>query len=55
MLRWAFVFLVLALGDALYYSSHTALAIARTLFYVFFFMFAVSFITGLLGARRLTA
>ena len=58
MLRWAFVFLVLALAAALLLSSgprHTIAAPARTLFYVFLFMFAASFLAGLLRPRRSTA
>ncbi|HTL04649.1 MAG TPA: hypothetical protein VL241_02815 [Gemmatimonadales bacterium] len=53
MLRWAFVFLLLALVSALLLNGGPGLA--RTLFYIFLFMFAASFIAGLLRTRRSTA
>jgi uncharacterized membrane protein YtjA (UPF0391 family) len=58
MLRWAFAFLVLALIAALFgYTGggHTSMGFARTLFYVFLAMFAVTFVGGLAGGRRSTA
>jgi uncharacterized membrane protein YtjA (UPF0391 family) len=58
MLRWAFSFFVLALIAALFgYGGlvNSSAPIARTLFFVFFAVFLVTFVAGLAVGRRSTA
>ena len=57
MLRWAFIFLVVALVAALFGFGGIAVAaagIAKTLFFLFIALFLVMLIVGLMGARRVT-
>jgi uncharacterized membrane protein YtjA (UPF0391 family) len=57
MLRWALAFLVLALIAALFGFGGIAAAsagIAKTLFFLFLVIFAVTLILGLAAGRRIT-
>ena len=55
MLRWALIFLVIALIAALFGFGGlavTAAEIAKILFYLFLFLFLIALIFGLIGRRR---
>jgi len=57
MLRWALAFLVLALIAAFFGFGGVAVAsagIAKILFYLFLIVFAITLISGLVTARRVT-
>ena len=57
MLRWALAFLVLALIAAFFGFGGVAVAsagIAKILFYLFLIIFAITLISGLVTARRVT-
>ena len=54
MLRWALIFLILALiAGALGFGglAATSAGIAKLLFYVFIIIFAISLVAGLMGGR----
>jgi uncharacterized membrane protein YtjA (UPF0391 family) len=56
MLRWALIFLVIALvAAALGFGgiAATAAGIAKILFYIFLALFLITLIAGLVGGRRI--
>jgi uncharacterized membrane protein YtjA (UPF0391 family) len=56
MLRWALIFLVIALIAALLGFTTIAgasIAIAKTLFYIFLIVFLVLLVMGVMAGRRL--
>jgi uncharacterized membrane protein YtjA (UPF0391 family) len=58
MLRWAVIFLIIALVAALFGFTDVAAAsagIAKILFGIFLFIFLVVLVLGLMGASRLRA
>jgi uncharacterized membrane protein YtjA (UPF0391 family) len=58
MLRWALIFLVIALVAAVLGFTTIAgasMAIAKTLFYIFLVVFLVLLVLGLMAGRRLGA
>jgi uncharacterized membrane protein YtjA (UPF0391 family) len=58
MLRWAVIFLIIALVAALFGFTDIAAAsagIAKILFGIFLFIFLVALVLGLTGASRLRA
>jgi uncharacterized membrane protein YtjA (UPF0391 family) len=58
MLRWAVIFLIIALVAALFGFTDIAAAsagIAKILFGIFLFIFLVALVLGLMGASRLRA
>jgi uncharacterized membrane protein YtjA (UPF0391 family) len=55
MLRWAVIFLIIALVAALFGFgglAGTAVGIAKVLFFIFLILFVVSLLVGGFGARR---
>jgi uncharacterized membrane protein YtjA (UPF0391 family) len=55
MLRWALIFLVIAIIAAIFGFggvAGTAVGIAKILFYVFIAIFVISLLFGLLSSRR---
>lgn len=55
MLRWALIFLVIALVSALFGFggiAATATGIAQILFYIFLVLFLVSLLFSLIGGRK---
>jgi uncharacterized membrane protein YtjA (UPF0391 family) len=58
MLRWAVIFLIIALVAAVFGFTDVAAAsagIAKILFGIFLFIFLLALILGVMGASRLTA
>jgi uncharacterized membrane protein YtjA (UPF0391 family) len=58
MLRWAFIFLVLALVAAVFGFggiASTAAGIAKVLFFIAIAVFLVMLMLGLVGARKVTS
>ncbi|HUF35962.1 MAG TPA: DUF1328 domain-containing protein [Gemmatimonadales bacterium] len=57
MLKWAFIFLIVALVAAVFGFggiASTAAGIAKILFFIAIAIFAVMLLLGLFGARKLT-
>lgn len=58
MLKWAVIFLIIALVAALFGFTDIAAAsagIAKILFGIFLFIFLIALVLGLIGASRLRA